>query len=90
MSKLSKKREERIKQDILSLLFERSPTALLTYSISEELCRDDEFTRRLLVELKSKGLVNEIKKSSKGEEYTRWRKWKLTNQAYKAYKQVSQ
>ena len=38
------------------------------------------------IDLKSKGLVEEIKKNPKGINYLRRSRWKLSDQAYKAYK----
>ncbi len=85
MTRISKKREERIKEEILSILYENI-TGLSTYRIGEEVLRDDEFTLRLLNEMKTRGLVKEVAKSVKGREYKTKKMWALTKEAFEAYK----
>ncbi|MEM4245261.1 MAG: hypothetical protein QXR60_03605 [Candidatus Nanoarchaeia archaeon] len=85
MTRISKKREERIKEDILSVLYENI-TGLSTYRIGEEITRDDEFTLRLLQEMKNKGLVKQVTKSVHGREYKTKKVWALTKEAFEAYK----
>jgi hypothetical protein len=85
MTKISKKREERIKEEILSILYENI-TGLSTYQIGEEVLRDDEFTLRLLKELHGKGLVKPVTRSPKGNEYSTKKVWALTKEAFEAYK----
>ena len=86
MSKISKEKEEKIKSNILYILFQHSPQALFTSQISELETRDEEFIKRLLSELKNKSLVIEVKKSPKGTKYLRRQRWLLSSQAYEAYK----
>lgn len=85
MTKLSKKREESIKEEILSVLYENI-TGLSTYRIGEETLRDDEFTLRLLSEMKEKGLVKHVGKSVHGREYKTKKVWALSKEAFEAYK----
>ena len=88
MSKISSQKKEKIKEEILSLLYESSPRSLFTIQIAEEIIRDNEFTKKLLLELKSKSLVEEVKRSKEGSTYLKRTKWKLTQEAYSAYKKL--
>jgi hypothetical protein len=85
MTRLSKKREERIKEDILSVLYENI-TGLSTYRIGEEILRDDEFTLRLLEEMRQRGLVKNVTKSINGNDFKTKKMWALTREAFEAYK----
>jgi len=87
MTRLSKKREERIKEDILSVLYENI-IGLSTYRIGEEILRDDEFTLRLLEEMKQRGLVKNMIKSINGNEFKTKKMWVLTKEAFEAYKEL--
>ena len=51
------------------------------------LARDEEFIKKLLLEIKKKKLVEEIKKNSEGTTYLKRSRWKLSDKAYLAYKQ---
>ncbi len=88
MSKISSQKKEKIKEEILSLLYESSPRSLFTIQIAEEIIRDNEFTKKLLLELRSKNLVEEVKKSKEGSNYLKRIKWKLTQEAYSAYRKL--
>lgn len=90
MSKVSQKTIDRIKEEILSLLYHNSPVALFTNKIANELIRDEEFIKRLLLELKEQDLVKEVKKSKNGKEYRRRRRWNLSQKAFEAYKGLSE
>jgi hypothetical protein len=59
---------------------------LFTLNIAKEIARDEEFVKILLLELKKKGFVLEIRKNPKGISYSRRSRWKLTDNAYQAYK----
>lgn len=89
MSKLSKEKEEKIMSHIISVLFENSPSALFTADISKSIVRDEEFTKRLLQDLHKKGLVIPVTKNPEGIEYARRQRWRLSNEAFKIYKQKS-
>ena len=47
---------------------------------------DEEFIKNILLKLKDKNILTEIKKNSKGKQYKRRSRWKLTEQAYNIYK----
>lgn len=86
--KISRKKREKILEQILSLLYSYHPLPLFTSFVAIEIARDEEFVKELLNELRAKGLVNEIKKNPKGTEYLRRRRWVLSDNAYKKYMQI--
>ena len=71
MSKISLNTTNLLKDDIISILYENQLQPLLTIEIARELRRDKEFTKKLLLELKEKEILNEIKKNNKGKGYTK-------------------
>lgn len=89
MVKLSITKREKIKEYILSILYHNSPNALFGAEISREVIRDEEFVKSLLSELEKNGLVTSVNKNPKGKEYIRRLRWRLTNEAFKAYKDAS-
>ncbi|MEK6891439.1 MAG: hypothetical protein AABX03_04870 [Nanoarchaeota archaeon] len=81
--KLSDEKRKKISEYILSTLYEKYPESLFTSQIANEIARDEEFTKLLLTELKSNELVTPITKNSKGIDYLRRVKWRLSNKAHK-------
>lgn len=86
--RISQVKKDKISEQILSYLYSINPKPLFTAHIAREIARDEEFTKKLLLNLKSKGLVLPIKKNPQGIEYSRRIRWKLSNKAYQAYKQL--
>ena len=84
--KISDKKREKISEQILSLLYSISPKPIFTSNIAQEIARDEEFTKKLLLELKKKNLVVEIKRNPKGISYLKRSRWKISDIAYQAYK----
>jgi predicted transcriptional regulator with HTH domain len=87
MVRISKEKIDRIKSNILSHLFEIFPKTLFIAEISRLEARDEEFIKRLMIELGNAGLVVGINKNSKGVFYSRRQRWRLSNKAHEAYKQ---
>ena len=85
--RLSKEKRDKIAEQILSLLFHSFPKQLFTAEIAKEIARDEEFIKRILLELKDKNLVLSIKKNEKGLNFIRRIRWQLTSPAYQAYHQ---
>lgn len=83
--KISEEKRKKISEHILAFLYEYSPKPLFTSFISKEAARDEEFVKKLLLELKNKNLVVEIKRNPKGKPYLRRSRWKLSDAAYQAY-----
>jgi len=84
--KISKSKKEKISEQILALLYSIAPASLFTSYIAREIARDEEFVKGILMELKEKKLVTEIKKNPKGASYIQRMKWKISDLAYDAYK----
>ena len=84
--KISKQKRDKISEQILAHLYSIAPKPAFTAHIAKETARDEEFVKKLLQNLKEKGLVIEIKKNPKGKPYLRRSRWQLTEQAYLSYK----
>lgn len=84
--KISREKREKISEQILAFLYSSSPKPVFTSYVAREIARDEEFIKGLLLELKKKNLVIEIKKNPKGKEYVRRLRWKLSDAAYQIYK----
>ena len=84
--RISKVKQDKISEQILSVLFSSNLKPLFTSQISVEIARDEEFTKKLLLNLKKKNLINEIKKNPKGINYLKRSRWVLSDSAYEAYK----
>ena len=86
--KISKEKRKRISEHILSFLYSNTPKPFFTSSIAREIARDEEFVKKLLLELKNKNLVVEIKRNPKGKPYKKRSRWKLSDAAYNAYRKI--
>ena len=84
--RISEEKKEKIYEQILAFLYSTSPKPLFTLNIAKEMARDEEFIKSLLLNLKKKELVIEIKKNPKGLPYSKRSRWKLSDNAYQAYK----
>ena len=58
---------------------------MFTSHIATELARDEEFVKKLLLELQKNKLVIAIKKNPSGLDYKRRSRWKLSSIAYNTY-----
>ncbi|MFQ5531438.1 MAG: hypothetical protein ACE5ES_02375 [Candidatus Nanoarchaeia archaeon] len=85
--KISQQKKDKISEQILAYLYSINPKLAFTSHIAQEIIRDEEFTKKLLFDLKKKTLVVEVKKNPKGKEYIRRSRWKLSDSTYKAYKE---
>ncbi len=83
--RISKSKKEKISEQVLLFLFTKSPQILFTSHIAREIARDEEFIKKILIELKNKNLIIEVKKNKEGIAYKRRSRWKLSNQAYQIY-----
>lgn len=88
MPSISKKKRNKISEQILSHLYNISPNSEFTSKISEEIIRDEEFTKSLLEELEKSKLVIKVTKGPNGQDYQRWERWRLSNAAFDAYKKL--
>ena len=85
--RISKEKRNKILEQILAYLYSINPKPTFISYIARELARDEEFVKALLLDLKKKNLVIEIKKNPKGIDYTRRSRWRLSDKAYEIYKQ---
>jgi len=85
---ISDKNKQKISEQILAYLYSITPRAVFTVQIAQELVRDEEFVKQLLIDLKKKGLVIDINKNSKGIPYLKRKRWQLSDKAYSAYKLI--
>ena len=83
--KISSEKREKISEQILAFLYSISPKPVFTSHIAKEIARDEEFTKNILLGLKKKSLIVEIKKNPNGNLYLKRSRWKLSDNAYKAY-----
>ena len=84
--RISKEKREKISEQILAYLYSTNPRPMFTFYIAKEIARDEEFVKKLLIDLKKKNLVIEIKKNAKGIDYLKRSRWKLTEEVYLLYK----
>jgi predicted transcriptional regulator with HTH domain len=84
--RISNKKKEKISEQILAFLYSINPRSLFTSKIAQEIARDEEFVKKLLLNLKEKKLIIEIKKNSKGIDYLRRSRWRLSDEVYNSYK----
>lgn len=84
--KLSQDKKNRIIEQILSFLYHSFPEQPFTAEIAREIARDEEFIKRILLELKEKSLVVSIMKNKNGEPFSRRIRWRLSNKVYEVYK----
>lgn len=84
--KLSQDKKNKITEQILLFLYNSFPNLPFTAEIAREIARDEEFIKKILFELKEKGLVTSISKNNKGEVFTRRIKWRLSSKVYDIYK----
>jgi DNA-binding IscR family transcriptional regulator len=84
--KISEDKKNKISEQILSYLFSENPNPLFTSHIAKEIARDEEFTKKILLDLKAKKLVVAIKKNKQGFNYQRRVRWKLSEKAYNLYR----
>ncbi len=85
MPRISQQKKDKISEQILHHLFTVSPESKFTSDIAMEIARDEEFTKSILLQLKEKFLVNEIKKNPQGLDYLRRQRWALSSQAFDIY-----
>ena len=86
---ISDKKVKKIKEDVLSTLFDSPLNPLFTSQIAENIARDEEFTLRLLKELHKDKMIDKIDKNTVGKQFLKRRKWILKTEVYSAYKELS-
>ena len=84
--KISKEKKEKISEQVLLFLYSINPKPAFTLHISQEIVRDEEFIKKILLELENKKLVIKIRKNPQGIDYKKRLRWRLSDKAYQAYK----
>lgn len=77
--KITKRREEKYIEQIIKIL-DKSESPMWTKEIAEEMGRDDEMVKRLLLKLSDEGKVIKIKQKKPTVEYFRRKKWMLNTE----------
>ena len=88
--RISDKKREKISEQILAYLFSINPRPEFTNKIAQEIIRDEEFTKKLLLVLKKKDFVIEVKKNPQGTPYLKRSRWRLNPKIYKIYSERQQ
>jgi len=83
--KISEEKKKKICEQILLYLFQENPKPLFTSYVAKEIARDEEFTKKLLLDLKDQKLILEITKNKEGVSYIRRSRWKLSPITYETY-----
>ena len=83
---ISKEKKEKISEQILAHLYSINPKPEFTSHIARDMARDEEFVKNILLDLKKRKLVIEIKKNPKGIDYIKRSRWKLSEEVYNHYK----
>lgn len=86
--KLSKEKMDKVSEQILFYLFTQNPKPIFTSYIAKEIARDEEFVKKILLELKEKKLIVKVDKNNEGFDYVRRIRWKLSIEAYNYYKSL--
>lgn len=87
MPRISQQKKDKIAEQILHHLFTISPQSIFTSQIAKEIARDEEFTKLILIDLKSKELILEVNKNPQGIDYAKRQRWRLSDKVYQAYQQ---
>jgi hypothetical protein len=88
--KISNAKIEKIKENILAVIFSKSPQAIFTADIASEIARDEEFIKRLLIEMEKDRLVAGVKKNNQGISYLKRQRWRLSSHVFEAYSKINQ
>jgi predicted transcriptional regulator with HTH domain len=83
---ISEEKKEKIYEQILHYLYSSFPKQIFTSEVAKELARDEEFIKTMLKELEKRELVIKISKNTKGYQYSRRLRWRISNKAYEIYK----
>jgi len=87
--RISQNKIRKIKENILAVLYSKSPQAIYTADIAMEIARDEEFIKKLLAEMEKDKLVMPVKKNNKGVIYLRRLRWRLSSHVFEAYDKIS-
>ncbi len=83
MSRISKENLEKIKSNVLRVLFDESPRSLSATNIANQEARDKQFILKILKDLETKKIVKNVTKDFSRKSY-----WIMHEEAYKKYKEL--
>ena len=83
MSRISKENMEKIKSNVLRILFDEAPRSLSATNIASQEARDKQFILKILKDLENKKIVKNVTK-----DFTRKSYWIMHEEAYKKYKEL--
>ena len=90
MPKISSEKIKKVKEMILSVLYENSPKAMFTSYIAKEIARDEEFIKKIMTELEKENLVVLINNNTRGGNYLRRQTWRLKSNVYETYTKLAE
>ena len=83
MSRMSEVNIEKIKSNVLRVLFDEAPVAISATAIAVIEARDKQFILKLLRELEKQKVVKNVTK-----DFSRKKYWAMTDDAYRKYKEL--
>ena len=83
MSRMSEANVERVKSNVLRILFDEAPGTISATAIAIMEARDKQFILKLLGELEKQKVVKNVSK-----DFSRKKYWALTDDAYRKYKEL--
>ena len=83
MSRMSEVNIEKIKSNVLRVLFDEAPVAISATAIAVIEARDKQFILKLLRELEKQKVVKNVTK-----DFSRKKYWAMTGDAYRKYKEL--
>ena len=83
--KLSREKIEKICEQIIYYLYSVHPRLVFTSHVAREMARDEEFTKKLLLDLKKKKIITEVRKNPEGLDYKKRSRWKLSDASFRIY-----
>jgi len=86
--RISEEKINKIKENILAVLYSKSPQPIFTVDIADEIARDEEFVKKLLTEMETKKLVIPVRKNNQGTDYIKRTKWRLATHIFEAYNKI--
>ena len=86
--KISEEKINKIKENVLAVLYSKSPQPIFTVDIAREIARDEEFIKRLLQEMEKNKLVIAVRKNNQGIDYLKRSKWRLSSHIFEAYNKL--
>lgn len=88
MPKISEEKIKKIEEQTLYHLYSIFPKQVFTSDIAKELARDEEFMKKILLNLNKKGLIIKVDKNSEGIKYERRLRWRISSKVHSSYKDM--